>query len=97
MANELSLTDVEKDVCRGPANRLAVDGSVDSGRGPRLLRLRQVLTPHGPIPMSKSAWWQGVREGRLPQPLKLGPKTPVWRSCDIEALVSRGVDDAAPA
>ncbi len=51
-----------------------------------LVRLSQILSPNGPIPVSKSTWWQGVREGRFPQPLKLGPRTTVWRVEDIRAL-----------
>ena len=48
------------------------------------LRLPQVLTI---IPISKSAWWQGCKDGRYPKPIKLGPRTTVWRSADIFALV----------
>ena len=51
-----------------------------------LLRLPQVLTI---IPISKSAWWQGCKDGRYPKPIKLGPRTTVWRSADIAALVGR--------
>ena len=50
------------------------------------LRLPQVLTI---IPISKSAWWQGCKDGRYPKPIKLGPRTTVWRSADIFALVRR--------
>nr|WP_238182827.1 AlpA family phage regulatory protein [Methylobacterium trifolii] len=56
-----------------------------------LLRISQILAPQGPIPISKSTWWAGVRSGRFPAPLKLGPKTTVWRAEDIRALVERGV------
>ena len=51
-----------------------------------LLRLPQVLTI---IPISKSAWWQGCKDGRFPKPVKLGPRTSAWRSSDIAALVER--------
>ena len=51
-----------------------------------LVRLSQILAPCGPIPVSKSAWWQGVRDGRFPKPLKLGPRTTVWRVEEIRAL-----------
>lgn len=51
-----------------------------------LVRLSAILAPFGPIPVSKSTWWAGVREGRFPQPLKLGPRTTVWRVEDIRAL-----------
>lgn len=39
------------------------------------------------LPISKSAWWKGVAEGRYPQPIKLGPKTTCWRESDILAIV----------
>ncbi len=50
------------------------------------VRLSQILAPNGPIPVSKSSWWAGVKEGRFPQPQKLGPRTTVWRAEDIRAL-----------
>jgi predicted DNA-binding transcriptional regulator AlpA len=50
------------------------------------VRLSQILSPAGPIPVSKSSWWAGVKEGRFPQPQKLGPRTTVWRVEDIRAL-----------
>ncbi len=39
------------------------------------------------IPVSRSAWWAGVREGRYPAPVKLGPRTTAWRVADIRALM----------
>ena len=51
-----------------------------------LVRLSQILAPAGPIPVSKSTWWQGVKDGRFPQPQKLGPRTTVWRVEDIRTL-----------
>ncbi len=39
-----------------------------------LVRLAQILAPAGPISISKSSWWQGVKDGRFPQPQKLGPR-----------------------
>lgn len=51
-----------------------------------LVRLSQILAPFGPIPVSKSTWWQGVKDGRFPQPMKLGPRTTVWRVEDIREL-----------
>ncbi len=49
-------------------------------------RLSQILAPKGPIPVSKSTWWQGVKDGRFPKPQKLGPRTTVWLVKDIRAL-----------
>jgi prophage regulatory protein len=50
------------------------------------VRLAQILAPAGPIPVSKSTWWQGVKEGRFPKAQKLGPRTTVWKVEDIRAL-----------
>lgn len=51
-----------------------------------LVRLSQILAPGGPIPVSKSTWWQGVKDGRFPKPKKFGPRTTVWHVEDIRAL-----------
>ena len=53
------------------------------------VRLSQILAPVGPIPISKSAWWAGVKAGRFPTPTKLGPRTTVWRVEDIRALFEK--------
>ena len=50
------------------------------------LRLPQVLEI---IPVSKSAWWQGCKDGRFPKPVKLGPKTTAWRAEDITDLIKK--------
>ncbi|MBI5014368.1 MAG: AlpA family phage regulatory protein [Deltaproteobacteria bacterium] len=59
------------------------------------LRLRQIIgAPHAvpPIPplypVSRSSWWQGVREGRYPAPVKLGPRTTAWTVESIRALIA---------
>jgi predicted DNA-binding transcriptional regulator AlpA len=38
------------------------------------------------IPVSKSTWWSGIREGRYPKPVKLSARTSAWRESDIDAL-----------
>jgi prophage regulatory protein len=55
----------------------------------RLIRLREVLER---LPISKSTWWEGVRSGRYPQPVKLGSRLTCWRLADILEIVERGVD-----
>ena len=50
------------------------------------LRISQVLAL---IPISRSAWWAGIREGKFPQGIKLGSKTTVWRAEDIRNLIER--------
>jgi prophage regulatory protein len=49
-----------------------------------LLRLPQVLKL---IPVAPSSWWLGVRSGRYPKPVKLGPRTTAWRASDILELI----------
>jgi prophage regulatory protein len=54
------------------------------------VRLSSILGPRGPIPVSKSTWWQGVKDGRFPKPTKLGSRITVWRVEDIRALIQKG-------
>ena len=58
------------------------------------LRLNQIIgnpkinTPIPPlIPVSRSTWWAGVKDGRFPTPVKLGPRTTAWRVSDIRAFI----------
>lgn len=51
-----------------------------------LLRLPQVLMV---VNIPKSSWWRGVKEGRFPKPIKLGPRTSAWLGSDIKALIDR--------
>jgi len=39
------------------------------------------------IPVSKSTWWAGVKTGRYPKPIKLGPRITAWRVEDIRNLI----------
>jgi predicted DNA-binding transcriptional regulator AlpA len=39
------------------------------------------------IPVGKSTWWEGVKSGRFPRPVKLGPRITAWRVEDIRALI----------
>lgn len=41
------------------------------------------------IPVSKSTWWAGVRSGRFPKSVKLGPRITVWRVEDIKELLNQ--------
>lgn len=48
------------------------------------LRLPQVLEL---IPVSKSSWWAGCKNGRYPKSIKLSARTTVWRVKDIRELI----------
>ena len=54
------------------------------------VRLRSILAPKGPIPISKSTWWAGIKSGRYPQPVRtLGARITAWRVEDIRALIDQ--------
>ena len=55
-------------------------------REEKFLRLQQVLDI---IPISRSAWWQGCKDGRYPKPIKLAPRTSVWKASEIYELVDK--------
>ena len=58
------------------------------------LRINQIIgnpkadPPLPPIiPVSRSSWWAGVKSGRFPKPIKLGPRTTAWRVSEIRTLI----------
>lgn len=68
------------------------------------VRLSQIIghpkadPPYAPIiPVSKATWWNGVKSGRFPKPIKLTARTTVWRVEDIQNLIkhpcSQGVTE----
>ncbi|WP_347986221.1 AlpA family phage regulatory protein [Methylomonas sp. AM2-LC] len=68
------------------------------------LRLAQIIgnpkaNPPIPalIPVSKSTWWEGVKSGRYPAPVKLGPRITAWRVEDIRELIKKLFQDAVSA
>jgi predicted DNA-binding transcriptional regulator AlpA len=54
------------------------------------LRLGSIIGSGNPIPVSKSTWWAGVKSGRYPKPVKLGPRITAWRVEDVRALIENG-------
>lgn len=50
----------------------------------KLLRLPQVLER---FPVGKTTWWCGVRDGKFPRPVRLGPRSVAWRASAIQALI----------
>jgi prophage regulatory protein len=60
-----------------------------------LLRIKHIIGDNKSIPpilpilpISKSSWWAGVKEGKYPKPIKIGKNITVWRSDEIQALIS---------
>jgi prophage regulatory protein len=59
--------------------------SVPTLSADRLLRLPDVLAK---VPVSRASWWKGVKDGRYPAAIKLGPRTSVWRASEIDKLIA---------
>ena len=47
------------------------------------------------IPVKLTTWWGGVKSGKYPKPVKLGPRTTAWRVEDIRALIEQLGQEAA--
>ena len=50
------------------------------------VRLAQVLKF---IPVGKTCWWEGVKTGRFPQPVKISERCTAWRAEDIHRLIEQ--------
>jgi len=50
-----------------------------------LWRLPTVLAHY---PVSKSAWWAGVKDGIFPSPVRLSVRSVAWRAGDIRTLIA---------
>ena len=61
---------------KGPLSALPDDG---------YLRLDTILKI---FPVGRSTWWAGVKNGRYPPSIKLGPKVTAWRVQDIRTLMN---------
>ena len=48
------------------------------------VRLAQILTV---IPLGKTCWWEGVKSGRFPKPIKLSRRCTAWKAEDIHKLI----------
>lgn len=67
------------------------------------VRLKQIIgdpkaDPPCPaiIPVSKATWYDGIRTGRFPKPIKLSKRISVWRVEDVRALVEFNGNEPDP-
>ena len=56
-----------------------------------VIRLPDVLRLY---PVSKSHWWQGIKDGVYPEPVKLGKRARGWRLGSVLALTKAGSEDS---
>jgi len=54
------------------------------------VRLPQVLAV---IPVGKTCWWEGVKSGRYPKPVKVSKRCTAWKAEDIHALIRNLADN----
>lgn len=57
-----------------------------------LMRLPAVLSL---IPIGRASWWRGIKLGKYPAPIRLGPRSVAWRYGDIKVLLARLGDGEA--
>jgi predicted DNA-binding transcriptional regulator AlpA len=50
------------------------------------VRLAQVLEV---IPIGRTCWWEGVKSGRYPKPVKVSARCTAWKAEDIHSLIKR--------
>lgn len=43
----------------------------------------------GVLPMGRTSWYKGIKDGIYPAPVKLSERSVAWKSEDIEALLAR--------
>ena len=53
------------------------------------LRLHDIIGPGGLIPVSKSTWYQGIKDSIFPRGVKLTKRTTGWPAQEIFDLVDR--------
>lgn len=76
-AAQKGLSMVQKEQATPKANLLPETGFV---------RIQTILSI---VPVCRNTWWNGVRDGRFPKPVKLGPNITAWRAEDIRALIAK--------
>lgn len=40
------------------------------------------------IPVSRSTWWRGVKDGRYPRAVRLGPRITAWPVQSVKDLIA---------
>ena len=52
------------------------------------VRLKQIIAPYGPLPISRSGFLAGVKIGKFPKPHKISVRVTVWKAEDINELLA---------
>lgn len=52
------------------------------------VRVKQIIAPVGPLPISRSGFWAGVKAGKFPRSRKISTRVTVWRAEEINQLLA---------
>lgn len=52
------------------------------------VRLKQIIGPHGPLPISRSSFLAGVKVGKFPKSHKISERVTVWKAEEINELMA---------
>jgi len=59
-------------------------------RLPQIIGNKKAKPPvPGLIPVSRAAWWDGIKRGLYPRGRKIGPRITAWKVEDIRALIDK--------
>lgn len=56
------------------------------------VRLPTVL---GVFPVGETTWWNGIKAGKYPRPVRISTRVNAWRVAEIRKLLAAPADDAA--
>jgi len=59
----------------------------------KLVNLKEVLSI---TTLSRSTWFDGVREGRYPSPISIGKRRIAWKYTDIKDLINQNARKFKP-
>jgi prophage regulatory protein len=57
-----------------------------------LVRIEKIIGPNGLIPVSRSSFYQGIRDGIFPRAVKLGKRASAWRMSELMRVIERGAE-----
>lgn len=69
---------------RTATTRVSTNSHISPAPGQSLWRIGTVLQQY---PISRSAWYQGIKDGQYPKPVRIGARAVAWRSFEILALI----------
>jgi prophage regulatory protein len=58
------------------------------------VRADQIHAPNGPLPVSRSLFWQKVRSGEWPQPFRISARVTGFRAQDVLDLIAKIEEEA---